>query len=230
MISEVSFSRGYTSFWIEYTPWLNDYITSINKYFVNSLYTPIEVQEDPSFRSINNVIAFTLFKNIIKFNDNNLSKSFNEASAILKNFPRNNLEDYSSDALQNEIINIQTKRLIENYKGKDILFSPQFNGCGILESCSGDIFYNDTLVEIKAGERMFTPSDLKQLIIYCALNGLSNSKIKIINIELFNPRQGLCWKSSLNDVIFSISDLPIDDLFNQIGKFLINLSEEVELT
>jgi hypothetical protein len=39
-----------------------------------------------------------------------------------------------------------------------------------MESCQGDILNNETLIEIKAGERGILSSDIKQIITYCALN------------------------------------------------------------
>jgi len=98
-----------------------------------------------------------------------------------------------------------------------------------MESCQGDIFYNETLVEIKAGERGILSSDIKQIITYCALNWLSNHPKKIINVEFYNPRQGILWVSELEELIMSVSNLPIEDLFDQIGKYLINMSEDIEL-
>jgi hypothetical protein len=229
MISEVSFSRGYTSFWAEYAPWLNDYVSSINKGIVERLQYPIEIEDDSIHRSINNIIAFTLFKNVIVNSDNDIEKAFVEAKKIAANYPRNNIESYTLSESYKKIILSQCKRLVERYKDKSTEFYPQFSGCGIMESCQGDIFYNETLVEIKAGERGVLSSDIKQIIIYCALNWLSKNPKIIKRVEFYNPRQGILWESELEELIITVSSLPIEDLFDQIGKYLINMSEDIDL-
>jgi hypothetical protein len=229
MISEVNFSRGYTSFWAEYAPWINDYVSSINKGMIVRLQSPILIGDDTVHRSINNIIAFTLFKNVITENNNKLNDAFTEATGIVLNYPRNNLSTYSLIGDYIEIIKEQSERLISRYRDKSVEFYPEFMGCGIMESCQGDLFHKNTLVEIKAGERGILSSDIKQLIVYCALNWLSKKPLSISQIELYNPRQGILWESSLNEMIMSISNLPTEDLFDQIGKYLSGLSEDIEL-
>jgi len=229
MISEVSFSRGFASFWTEYTPWLGDYVSSINKGIGVRIEVPIEIGNDTIHRAINNVVAFSLFKNLIEHNEDSVEKAFTESVDIMKNFPRNNLETYKLSNEYKVIITILSKRLINRYKQRSPEFYPQFSGCGIMESCQGDLLYDDTLVEIKAGERGLQSSDVKQIITYCALNWLSGSPLLISQIEFYNPRQGILWKSELSDLIISVSSLPLEDLFDQIGKYLSELSENIEL-
>lgn len=229
MISEVSFSRGYTSFWTEHAPWISDYVSSINKGLVERLEYPIELGDDTVHRSINNTIAFTLFKNIITEQNNDIEKAFLEAQKIVANYPRNNIETFVLSDVYKKIIQRQSERLVKRYKDKTSEFYPEFSGCGIMESCQGDLFYNNTLVEIKAGERGVLSSDIKQIITYCALNWLSNNPKKIKYVEFYNPRQGIIWESELEELIMTVSNLPIEDLFDQIGKYLINMSEDIEL-
>jgi hypothetical protein len=229
MISEISFSRGYSSFWIEQTPWLNDYVSFLNKGIAERVFLPIEIMDDPSHRSINNVIAFTLFKNTVLQNKIDLKQSLKEAIKIIKNYPRNNLDTYKLTKDYKRIIQIQSNRLVQLYKSEKPTFYPQFAGCGILENCQGDLLYGNTLVEIKAGERGITPTDIRQLIIYSALSWLSKDKKEIENIELFNPRQGIYWKENIADCVLSISNVSMEDLFDQISKYLSELSDQVEL-
>jgi hypothetical protein len=229
MISEVSFSRGYTSFWTEYAPWISDYVSSINKGLVERLEYPIEIGDDTIHRSINNTIAFTLFKNVIEEGNNDIEKALLEAKKIIVNYPRNNIETYVLSEEYKKIIQRQCERLLKHYRGKLIEFYPEFSGCGIMESCQGDMFYNETLVEIKAGERGVLSSDIKQIITYCALNWLSSNSKTIKRVEFYNPRQGILWESELEELIMTVSNLPIEDLFDQIGKYLINMSEDIEL-
>lgn len=228
MISEVSFSRGYTSFWTEYVPWLGDYVSAINKGLGERIDQPIHLKDEPYHRSINNVIAFTLFKNIIKEKDEDIEKAFLEAKKIVANYPRNNLDSYILSERYIKIIQMQCERLMQHYD-KPLEFYPEFRGCGIMESCRGDLFCDETLVEIKAGERDILPSDIKQLIAYAALNWLSSNPKPIKHVEIYNPRQGFLWNEELGELILTISNIPMEDLFDQIGKYLISMSEDINL-
>jgi len=230
MISEVSFSRGYGSFWSEYTPWLGDFVSEINKGIASRIQNPIFSHiDDTTHRSINNTIAFCLFKNSITTGNKNIRDAYNEGITIVRNYPKNNITSYSLSDEYIEIITEISNRLINRYKNKTIEFYPQFLGCGIMESCQGDIYIENTLVEIKAGERGFQTSDIKQVITYCALNWLSEKSLNIERIEIYNPRQGILWESDLSDLVLSVSSLPLEDLFEQIGNYLSGLSEIVEL-
>jgi len=228
MISEISFSRGYSSFWSEHAPWINEYVNSINQGFIERLQNPIEIGDDSKHRSINNVMAFTLFKNIITKVSDNFEIALEESINIVKNYPRNNLESYKLTDDYKKIINNLVTRLVKRYENKNLTFYPQFAGCGIMDNCQGDIYYNEILAEIKAGERNLVVSDIKQIITYCALNWLSTNRINITNIEFYNPRQGILWESNLSDLFYSISSIPMEDFFDQIGKYLSNLSEDIE--
>lgn len=226
MISEVNFARNYSAFWFEYAPWLKNYVNSVNTGFADRLYPPLNSKDEPKYRSINNVVSFTLFKNIILENNNSLTQAYADSLIILNNYPRTNLTTYQLTTPNVDIITSMSEKLIERYKKTPITFYPQFNGCGILDNCQGDLLQNNTLIEIKAGERNITASDLRQILIYTALNWLANKK-NISDVELFNPRMGMVWQTSLVDFVSSISDLSMEDLFEQIGKHLSNLSEDI---
>lgn len=227
MISEVNFAKNHSSFWTEYTPWSKDYVHSLNSGLVEHLYASLEEKDDPKYRSVNNVMAFTLFKNIACMNNNDIDNAFVESVKILKNYPRTNLDTYQlADPINCRTIKAISDRLIYRYKDKNTIFYPQFNGCGILDNCQGDLFSNQTLIEIKAGDRNITVQDLRQLLIYSALNWLSGA-CNIYYIELFNPRTGHLWNASIQEFISSISDLSMEELFEQIGKYLSDLSEDV---
>ena len=227
MISEVNFAKNYSSFWTEYTPWVKDYVHSLNSGLIEHLYTSLEEKDDPKYRSINNVTAFTLFKNTVYLNNNDIDKAFVESVRILKNYPRTNIDTYQlTDPLNYRTIKTISDRLRSRYKNDNIIFYPKFNGCGILDNCQGDLFINQTLIEIKAGDRNITVQDLRQLLIYSALNWLSGT-CEISYVELFNPRTGHLWNASILEFVSSISDLSMEDLFEQIGKYLSDLSEDV---
>lgn len=229
MISEKTFARGYSSFWTQNTPWLVDYVSFLNKGSIERIFKPLDSLDEAKHRSINNSAAFIDFKQKRIGEELDLLKIISIATDNLKHLPRNGLDTYIFDEINNTIIKEQSKRLTSTYSRKELIFDPQFKGCGIIANCQGDLLYEDVLCEIKAGERNIQSSDIKQLLVYCALNWLSDEKIKINKIEIFNPRQGIYWNSTLKNLMDNISTLPMEDLFEEIGHFLYITSEEFEI-
>jgi hypothetical protein len=70
-----------------------------------------------------------------------------------------------------------------------LLPTPPFRGCGWLDDAEGDVLADETLIEVKAGDRLFRGIDLRQLLCYCALN-FSAKSYEIDSICLLNPRSG----------------------------------------
>lgn len=229
MISETTFARGYSSFWIEYFPWLNSYCQSIIKYSLVHIHHQVGDGDETEHRSINNTIAFFHFRNIKKDPLCDISKSKEQALRYLKSFPRNNVDTYMFSNIDQNIIKSQIDYMSLRYT-HDLVINPFFPGCGIINNCYGDIIQLKTLTEVKAGDRNIVPSDLKQLITYCALNWISNyDKYDIEKIEIYNSRLGYSWECDLNSFLVSITDIPKEEVFDQLIKYLVTLSDEIEI-
>jgi len=70
-----------------------------------------------------------------------------------------------------------------------LIFEPAFPGCGIVDEANGDIYAHGTLFEVKAGDRSFRATDVRQLLTYAALNHASE-RYSIESLGLVNPRHG----------------------------------------
>jgi hypothetical protein len=73
---------------------------------------------------------------------------------------------------------------------------PFFPGCGWVDDSEGDVLGDRTLFEIKAGERQFRGTDVRQLLCYCALS-FSAKLYDITTICLINPRFGTYFQDDL---------------------------------
>lgn len=229
MISETNFSKGYSSFWAEYFPWLNSYCQSVNKYNLHNERQCISEIDLAEHRAINNSIAFLHFRNIASHPDYDLKLSRDEGISFMRRFQRNSLSTYSFNESDQKIILAQVKNLTSRYS-KDVLISPFFPGCGILDNCYGDIIQGNKLTEVKAGNRQIIPADIRQLLVYSALNWISSSeKYEIEALEIYNPRVGYSWSSNIDDLLISIADIPKEDVLDQLTKHLLTLSEDVEI-
>lgn len=66
--------------------------------------------------------------------------------------------------------------------------SPVLKGCGILGVCEADISIGPELVEVKAISRNFTSKDIRQIVLYLALDAISGAN-RWDSAVLFNPRR-----------------------------------------
>ncbi len=231
IISEKKFAQAFTSFWKEHLPWFSNYYSTINA-LGKRFGRPIEIEEASDQVYINNIIATSHFENILKDPDCKIDKSFKDSIPIIDAFSKQKRMDYSLTDDYREIISKQAERLISKYNNM-LVHNPSFPGYGVMGNCRGDLLCGTTLVEIKANRqgnrKPFKPEDFRQLLVYCALNYLADSKYVINKIELFNPRMGYVWQSDLEEFIYIVTDSTSSELFESIGDYLSELSDSIDL-
>lgn len=227
MISETTFARGYSSFWMECFPWLNSYVQSINLYRLEKFSAQILDYDKVEHRSINNVMAFLHFRNLVKESNFAIEESKEETLHYMQRFPRNNLSTYCFDSNDQKVVYGQIFNL-KRLPTRDIIFDPDFPGCGIIDNCRGDILQGNKLIEVKSGIRNIQPADIKQLIVYLALDWISSStKYNIHQVEIYNPRVGFSWTTDTEDLFRSVTSFTKEEALEQLTKYLVMQSEEM---
>ncbi|HKV08075.1 MAG TPA: hypothetical protein VJ725_08065 [Thermoanaerobaculia bacterium] len=96
---------------------------------------------------------------------------------------------------------------------------PSFAGCGLLSACHGDVLIGQTLYEIKSVDRGSHQPDLRQIVVYCALN-FASPQYDIRRVGLLNPRRGTYFDSDLEWLIQNLSGKGSAELFYEILDFL----------
>ena len=99
--------------------------------------------------------------------------------------------------------------------------SSRFKGCGILDSCYGDLFVGSCLYEVKCVERNLRSIDIRQVLTYCALN-YQSQQITIDEVSIVNPRRGIAFRYGVEALAQQVSGKNSAELFHQIGDFLMN--------
>lgn len=85
-----------------------------------------------------------------------------------------------------------------------IAFSPAIKGSGILGSCFADLAIGRTLYEVKTVSRPFHSCDLRQLLVYLALESVTGEHRWDYG-GLFNPRSGRFCRVSLDWLVTRLS-------------------------
>jgi hypothetical protein len=104
-------------------------------------------------------------------------------------------------------------------EGGPLLPLPQFEGCGLISSCEGDMMVGTVLYEIKNVDRNFRLTDLRQVITYCALNYVV-PRYRITGIGLVNARSGKFYRIGVEPLAKLISGMSASELFSNIIDFI----------
>ncbi len=201
MISETTFANRYTSFWRELLPNSDRAIRRINL-SVERFCMPVRELSAADRRGYINEVAFAVFSSSFSSETNSFEKLTKiQMSEIYKNV-RKQLLKYKG--IENKqvvrpraseapevtalISNLKQIKEIKQFNGK-MITAPNFDGCGFIDGCRGDLLIGKSIIEVKAGDRNFRSTDFRQLLVYLALNYLSKQYV-LDEVGLVNPRLG----------------------------------------
>ncbi|EOI7408922.1 hypothetical protein OZ680_002666 [Yersinia enterocolitica] len=239
MISEVTFAKKHTSFWNALLPNANNFIRIINGSLVEDIYKPLALQERKENIVFVNELAFRLYSMLVKGQitiarirskelDTHKSyiEAFQETQVFLSRFK------YSinfNTPLSNDEVNFVreiTANIYHQYLAVigSMETSPLFKGCGFINPANGDLYTANKLIEIKSGGRKFSIYDFRQILIYCTLNFYSPQKRLIDEVELFNPRMGIIYTTTVNALCKDLSSLQPQELFFEIKEAITDIS------
>lgn len=232
MISEQHFSSSFTSVWHKITPLADTYWRRENLKIKREL-SPVENRADPKLRGFINELAFETFKNskslgllprkelIIPVAKDSVDKIADYIFRITGE------EDSITRSLDNnsqaEVFGLTQNLMLFFPQTQNITFRPKFSGCGIVSACEGDLIYEDCLYEIKAGDRKFRVSDIKQLLTYSSLAFL-NGTLNFSKVGLFNPRNGYHWERTIDQLCIELSGMRESDVLSGIASHMTQLA------
>lgn len=233
MISERIFSKRYSSFWAELLPWCERFARLINLSYDRYEH---EFETDnlaTSERAIVNELAFEWFAwsvhagipldGIAADELRDLEGAVSSKIALLSgtgdgSIVLSNAERREAKAIARSI----QKYFSARHANEPIMTSPHFPGCGFLDSCYGDAVVGRCLVEIKAGDRNFRSVDLRQVLIYAALNSVSE-QYDLSEIVLLNPRRGIYYRASIEAICAEAGGHSSEEVLNEIVNFVSGL-------
>ncbi|MGV6473482.1 hypothetical protein [Azotobacter vinelandii] len=237
MISEITFSKRFTSFWNEVLPNSKNYVRLINGGLIDAVYEPFEAAERKNNTALVNVLSFAMLRLLCDgessldvlcsnrfFKGNKFRVVLDESLAYLSRF---NYGQGCELPLTNQEV-VQVGRLFKAMysrcvAGKShIKIDPAFDGCGYINQSFGDLISDGRLIEIKSGERQFSVTDIRQVVVYLVLNHYSKAPINIRHVELFNPRKGIAFSEEVEGFCRNISALSSQELYSEVQKFVVD--------
>ncbi|MDP5133607.1 MAG: hypothetical protein NWQ54_22215 [Paraglaciecola sp.] len=237
MISESTFSKKFTSFWNEILPNSKNYVRLINSGLLEPVYEPFDAADRKNNTALVNVHSFTMLRELCnksQTSDQLFSNAYFKSQRFdfLLNMDLKYLSKFSygaectlplSDKEKEQARQLFKQMYIRYFANNlKVVIDPKFDGCGFINESFGDFISGFKLVEIKSGERRFSLSDLRQLLVYLALNHYSRNSFHITHIELFNPRMGIVFTEAVDSFCLNLSALNSQDLFAEIQKFIVD--------
>ncbi|PLR48275.1 hypothetical protein CYR40_06760 [Chimaeribacter arupi] len=227
MISELTFSKKFTSFWNQLLPNSHNFIRIINGSLAENVYQPLPESSNRTNNVFVNECAFNLYgalqKGSIKeslfvssdiFHSQEFNIIFEYTEKYLKKFNYGSNFQLPLDITEYNTIREISKNIFQRYRSFDELeVSPLFMGCGIINNSYGDIYYPDNLVEIKSGDRKFSIYDLRQLLVYLTLNFFSKKSRSIKKFEIFNPRMGISYNDTVVNLCRELAFIQPEELY-----------------
>lgn len=228
MISEHQFATNYSSAWHSVAPFSDGFWAFENKQ-VDRVGAPLPSVAPKGMRSIINETAFRAFCDVYPSSPplatsklaEIVHEKFQNAIDYVARFTNASpfeLSDVNAHCHEEALsLLLRLNHYFTNHRG--VKLRPKFSGCGLLSECEGDLIAGNCLYEVKAGERAFRVMDLRQLLTYAAL-AYASDKLVFTHIGLFNPRTGVAWRRSLEEVCLSVSGLhPVDTLSALVEQF-----------
>lgn len=226
MISERKFSNSFSSFWNELLPTADSFVRRMNL-SLERYCPPTEsiLETDPDRRSVINELSFRLFMNLAKgkkLSSTDKTKLSIEVSNYIKKLAPNiniTLPISKEELNEAESLSSSLTEYFSDLEIKTLMFWPAFKGCGRIHLCKGDIISKDKLIEVKAGDRRFRITDVRQIITYLSLNSISKQYV-LEHMALVNPRNGLSFETTVENLIDDCSRRKPVDVFGDIIDFL----------
>lgn len=107
----------------------------------------------------------------------------------------------------------------ERARGGRLVPRPVFPGCGFVGNAEGDILLGRVLYEVKAANRTFRVGDVRQLLVYSALNS-GRPTFEISSVGLVNPLQGTWEEWSLDELSWAIAGRTAADVMRSIVDYM----------
>lgn len=102
---------------------------------------------------------------------------------------------------------------------KTLTLSPIFKGCGIVDSCRGDVLAGTRLYEIKNVERDFRAADIRQVLVYTSL-GYAAGEPVVDSVGLLNARTGRFFFTSMEGFAYGLAGTSASELLSSVVAFI----------
>ena len=228
MSSETRFATSHSDFWQALLPMGENYIRSHNME-LKSFTRPLHSELPANGRGLINEAAFLIFGEAVKLSRRPFSlpsarvdELLQEAADYVAKLRQAGATDPQAFAERSSLEALQIAERLHLFlinEHSDVVVKPPFPGCGWIDAACGDVLCGTTLYEVKAGDRHFRISDIRQILCYCALD-FSAKKYGIKEVALINPRAGNLIKEDVELLCQKLSGSSSADVLGEIVNYI----------
>ncbi|MCY4045358.1 MAG: hypothetical protein OXE99_09780 [Cellvibrionales bacterium] len=247
MISEKSIASEFKGFWNESLPLLTpSFVRVFNEANLNDLteYPLRDIKRVPigtlvqkhdlvaefAFQLARLAHEKSLWIEELKLDKNNIKTAYSSTISFLKKYATEDgtIVLNKKEIEESLVLAEQYDYFIDVQNSNNVEFSPQVAGAGFLGLCKADLSIDETLYEVKTVSRNIAGKDIKQLLIYLALqHSTGNRRWKYAGF--YNPRKAQFYKFSIDHLIYRTSGgKSTSELFNDIIDFLSSRGVELD--
>lgn len=227
MISERAFCANFSTFWRETLPNLEAVVRGVNlgyERFREPLISRVAAERRDLISETTYRVFFKAAQHSETVTRSLIDEAGTEAFAYLRTRVTHLWNDvfYLSDSEYLEISEAYEairSHFRWNMFNPSKIMRPAFRGHGIVSNCEGDFSTGDSLHEMKYVDRSYRGNDLKQLLVYSALQFFETGD-EFETLFLFNPFYGTSFKTSVQDIVFSAAGISSIEFYNRVSYAL----------
>jgi hypothetical protein len=219
--------RGFTSFWNDTIPFCDVAVAEINKHLCATFQSPLVSTTSGSRHALVNELGFELFRaavgstesaSLVAQRPDELNRLMTGVRDHLAQFAGTQPKPCSEKEVR-EAVELASRLEAFFSQYGDLKTRLYIAGCGSLSACEADAWADRTLYEIKAGDRPFLGADIRQLLVYCAINSESR-QYEIERVCLVNPRRGKYYAADVEDLCIRVAGAGRYEVTNRIINLL----------
>ena len=243
MISERNLARAFESVWQSLFPMLTPaFMRTFNEHFLKPVDTshtgtaravPFDSDSPDLVAELGIQLARSAIEANVSIEDiaqdpTALSQSWNKTQAVVARY-EGEIPDVTEvtifDVDRNDGLSLASNLIaFASLIDGPTQFAPGIPGANILSRCEADLAVGNTLVEIKTVSRGFRSTDLRQLLVYLALDWVRGPQWT--KGCLFNPRRAVWADFEVDWLVRRLSGRPAADTFRD---FIDAFASGVEL-
>jgi hypothetical protein len=223
-MNEREIANGFSAAWSEHFPMLSPtFIVAFNQAFVRPIFgtdgivSAVPSRVKTAHPDVLAEFGFRLAASAIEagisvkaaFKDASITEAANSAAArrILEFRPALALDMLRLDLKEQQegfLLAFTYEQFLKLWPSETVVFSPKVRGNGVLTSCFADLSVGKTLYEVKTVSRPFQSRDLRQLLVYLALQSATGEP-RWEHGGLLNPRVGVFCSFSIEWLVTRLS-------------------------
>lgn len=250
MISERTFAAFFSGFWTELLPMLTQsFVHMVNDGFNIPLtdkygcpYDPVPKNPEIKDPSVIAEFAFYLARIAVKektsvekiFSNRKFCKNAEQFALKIIAKYKGNKKPPRISLIEQELeegfalaMNYQ-RFLKQRGQEQDIEFAPVIPGAGFLPLCKADLSIGNTLFEIKTVDRNLAGKDIRQIIIYLALQSATGER-RWVSAGFFNPRRAIYHEFGVDDIVRRMSGRSTIEVFQDLIDFICTRDVQIDM-